>query len=318
MKTSRLVLVIHGGAGTILKSKMTPEKELEIRSALTESLKKGYSILSSGGTSLDSVLSAIKVLEDSPLFNAGKGSVFSNEGTNEMDASIMDGKSLKSGAVACVKTIKNPIEAAMQVLKKSNHVLLMGEGAEKFAKAQGCEIVDPKYFYTDFRWKQLMKLRDSETVALDHSTEHVIENIDEKKFGTVGAVALDIHGNLAAGTSTGGLTNKKFGRVGDSPIIGAGNYANNNTCAVSCTGNGEDFMRTLAAFDVSALMEYKSMGINDAAEYFMQKKFKVINGEGGLIGVDSMGNISMPFNTEGMYRGFIREDGEAQIFIYKE
>ena len=318
MKPSKFVLVIHGGAGTILKSQMTPDLEFEYRTALSSSLLQGYKILSSGGSALDSVTSAIKFMEDSPLFNAGKGSVFSSEGLNEMDASIMEGKTLNAGSVSCVRTIKNPIVAALKVLQNSDHVMLMGEGADRFARLQGCEIVDPSYFFTEKRWKQFEKIQKTQKTALDHNTEAVIKQIDEKKFGTVGAVALDLNGNLAAGTSTGGLTNKKFGRVGDSPIIGAGNYANNKTCAISCTGTGEYFIRTLAAFDVSAMMEYKNLGLNEAAEFFIKNKFAEIGGDGGLIGLDAMGNITMPFNTEGMYRGFIREDGSPNVLFYKD
>ena len=318
MKKSKFVLVIHGGAGTILKSRMTPELEYSFTSALSSSLKAGYKVLSSGGTALDSVISAVKTMEDDPLFNAGKGSVFSSEGLNEMDASLMDGKSLKAGSVAGVRTIKNPIIAALKVMQNSEHVMLMGEGADKFAKLQGCEIMDPSYFYTEHRWKQFQKLKNSKIVALEHDAENIIDKLEDKKFGTVGAVALDIYGDLAAGTSSGGLTNKKFGRIGDSPVIGAGNYANNKTCAISCTGTGEYFLRTLGAYDVSAMMEYKGLSLKEASEHLIYKKFIEIGGDGGLVGVDSLGNVTMPFNTDGMYRGFIKEDGDPKVFIYKD
>jgi len=314
---AKFVLVIHGGAGTILKSSMTPSLESEYISSLTQALSQGYSLLSTGSTSLDAVLAAIKSLEDNPLFNAGKGAVFTSEGFNELDASIMDGKTLKAGSVSCVRTIKNPILAAYKVMTSSDHVMLMGEGADRFAKDQGCEIVDQSYFFTQKRWDHLEKLKKAKLMALDHNAESTLEK-NGKKFGTVGAVALDIYGNLAAGTSTGGLTNKKYGRVGDSPVIGAGNYANNKTCAVSCTGTGEYFLRTLGAYDVSAMMEYGGLGLAEAAEKLIHKKFIEIGGDGGLIAVDREGNATMPFNTEGMYRGIITEDGEAKVSIYKE
>lgn len=317
--TKKFVLLIHGGSGTILRSKMTPEREMQYSSSLSESLTQGYKILFSGGSALEAVISAIKSMEDCPLFNAGKGSVFTSEGTNEMDASIMDGKTLKAGSVAGIQRVKNPITAALKVLENTEHVMLIGKAADSFAGLNDCEMKEADYFFTKNRWDQLKRLQKTDLTALDHNTENLIDKLqEEKKYGTVGAVALDIYGNLAAGTSTGGLTNKKWGRVGDSSIIGAGTYANNNTCAVSCTGIGEFFMRTLAAYDVSALMEYKGIGVEEAAELVINKKIIELGGEGGLIAVDGKGNIAMPFSSEGMYRGVVREDGEVKVFMYRD
>ncbi len=290
-------IAIHGGAGTITRKNMTPEKENAYRSKLKETLNVGYSILNKGGTSLDAVEATIRIMENSELFNAGKGAVFTNAGTNELDASIMDGRNLKAGAVARVKTVKNPISAARKVMEETWHVMLSGDGADKFAKEQGLDIVDPNYFYTQRRWDSLKK-------------------IQVEKHGTVGCVALDKHGNLAAGTSTGGLTNKRWGRVGDSPIIGAGTYANNQTCAVSGTGQGEYFIRGNVAYDVSAIMEYKGKSVGDAAQNVI-RKLSDKGGNGGIITMDSKGNISMPFNTAGMYRGFRKAGQAPEIFIYK-
>ena len=290
-------IAIHGGAGTITRKNMTPGKENAYRSKLKETLNVGYSILNKGGTSLDAVEATIRIMENSELFNAGKGAVFTNAGTNELDASIMDGRNLKAGAVARVKTVKNPISAARKVMEETWHVMLSGDGADKFAKEQGLDIVDPNYFYTQRRWDSLKK-------------------IQVEKHGTVGCVALDKHGNLAAGTSTGGLTNKRWGRVGDSPIIGAGTYANNQTCAVSGTGQGEYFIRGNVAYDVSAIMEYKGKSVGEAAQNVI-RKLSDKGGNGGIITMDSKGNISMPFNTAGMYRGFRKAGQAAEIFIYK-
>ncbi len=290
-------IAIHGGAGTITRKNMTPEKENAYRSKLKETLNVGYSILNKGGTSLDAVEATIRIMENSELFNAGKGAVFTNAGTNELDASIMDGRNLKAGAVARVKTVKNPISAARKVMEETWHVMLSGDGADKFAKEQGLDIVDPSYFYTQRRWDSLKK-------------------IQVEKHGTVGCVALDKHGNLAAGTSTGGLTNKRWGRVGDSPIIGAGTYANNQTCAVSGTGQGEYFIRGNVAYDVSAIMEYKGKSVGEAAQNVI-RKLSDKGGNGGIITMDSKGNISMPFNTAGMYRGFRKAGQAPEIFIYK-
>lgn len=323
---SKYVMVIHGGAGTILKSQMTPEKEQAYKTALELALRSGYTILQKGGSSLDAVEAAVRVMEDSPLFNAGKGAVFTNEGKNEMDAAIMNGKTLAAGSVASVTVIRNPITAARAVMEKSQHVMLTGPGAEKFAKEAGLEIVDPSYFYTEERWKALQKVKaaDENKTQLDHDgdTTHKtsrlgIENKDNK-FGTVGAVALDKQGNLAAATSTGGMTNKKYGRVGDAPIIGAGTYANNATCAISCTGWGEFFIRLCVAKTVSDLMEYKNETVQQATNELIMNKVPALGGDGGLIAIDKNGNIAMPFNTAGMYRGSVTEDGKIEVLIYKE
>lgn len=320
-KPAPIALVIHGGAGTITRSSMTPEKEKAYREKLAEALKAGYDTLNKGGSSMDAVEAAIRVMEDSPLFNAGKGAVFTHDGKNELDASVMDGKSGKAGAVAGVRHIKNPVTAARAVMEKSPHVLLAGEGAEKFAREKGIEWVDTSYFFDPYRWEQLQKIKATEKQQLDHSgdtTGAVNPGKSDSKFGTVGAVALDRYGNIAAGTSTGGMTNKRYGRVGDSPVIGAGTYANNKTCGVSCTGHGEYFIRNVVAYDVSALMEYKGMTVEQAAAYVVKDKLLKAGGEGGLIALDAKGNIAMPFNTEGMYRGYVKADGQTHVFIYKE
>lgn len=320
----KIVLVIHGGAGTILKSQMTAEKEKEYKDALTAALNKGYAILKNGGSSLDAVEAAVKVLEDDPHFNAGKGAVFTNEGKNELDASIMDGKNQMSGAVAGVSTIKNPISAARAVMEKSSHVMMTGAGAEKFARQNGLVTVPPSYFYTEERWRSLqhVKKEDSLQTELDHSGKKKTSGFynhtnRDHKFGTVGAVALDEKGNLAAATSTGGMTNKRFGRVGDSPIIGAGTYANNATCAISCTGWGEYFIRLVMAKTVSDMMEFGKVSLAAASGEMIMKRLPALGGDGGLIAVDNKGNISMPFNTEGMYRGYMNENGVPVIKIYK-
>jgi L-asparaginase / beta-aspartyl-peptidase len=307
-------LVIHGGAGTILKENMTPELEKQYMEKLNEALKSGYDTLEKGGTSVDAVVASIKILEDSPLFNAGKGSVFTADGKNEMDASIMNGKTLLAGAIAGVRTIKNPITAARCVMEKSQHVMMVGAGAEKFAKTCNCEFADTSYFFDQKRWDQLQKIKQSEK---DQGSIKGKDEYSDKKFGTVGVVALDKFGNLAAGTSTGGMSNKKYGRVGDSPIIGAGTYANNKTCGVSCTGHGEYFIRSVVAYDVSALMEYKGMSVAEAANEVVMKKLKNLGGEGGLIVMDAKGNIAMPFNTTGMYRGYMKSNGKKEVLIYK-
>ncbi|RYZ28703.1 MAG: isoaspartyl peptidase/L-asparaginase [Chitinophagaceae bacterium] len=316
----KYVMVIHGGAGTILKSKMTPEKEAAYNAALTEALMKGYAVLKSGKTSLDAVEETIHVLENSPLFNAGKGAVFTHNGRNELDASIMDGKTLNAGAVAGVTTIKNPISAARAVMEKSEHVMMVGTGAEQFAKEAGLEIVDPSYFWTKERWEGLQQAikEDSLKAVLDHDQKTGKLGIinRDNKFGTVGCVALDKQGNLAAGTSTGGMTNKKYGRVGDAPIIGAGTYCNNATVGISCTGWGEFYIRNVVAKTISDLMEYKGLSVNEASKTVLDKVAKM-GGDGGLIALDKNGNIAMPFNTEGMYRGAITADGKVEIEIYK-
>jgi beta-aspartyl-peptidase (threonine type) len=320
-EASKYVMVIHGGAGTILKSTMTPEKEKAYTEGLTQALKAGFAKIKDGKSSLDAVQAAINVMEDNPLFNAGKGAVFTHDGRNEMDAAIMDGKTLAAGAVAGVSTVRNPINAARAVMEKSEHVMMAGVGADKFAKEAGCKIVDPKYFYTEERWKGLQEAikEDSLKSKLDHSFNvPKLGTINhDYKFGTVGAVALDLNGNLAAGTSTGGMTNKKYGRIGDAPIIGAGTYANNNSVGISCTGWGEFYIRNVVAHDLSALMEYKGLSV-EAAGKMVIKKVGDMGGDGGLIALDKYGNVAMPFNTEGMYRGTVTSDGKIEIHIYKD
>ena len=303
-------MVIHGGAGTILRSSITDEQEAAIKSVLNEALSKGKTLLEAGTSAVEVVEQVIMVLEDAPYFNAGKGAVFTNSGINELDASIMEGQNRMAGAVGGVSNIKNPIRAARAVMEKSPHVLLVGEGAEAFAMAEGIDTVDAKYFYTEDRWEALerVKAREADQGFVDPAKEM-------EKYGTVGAVVLDKEGNLAAGTSTGGMTNKRFNRLGDSPIIGAGTYANNATCAISCTGHGEFFIRYAVAYDVSALMEYGGLGLEAAADSIIHQKLKSVGGSGGLIGVDKMGNICMPFNTPGMYRGYVLPDQqEVKIF----
>lgn len=313
-------IVIHGGAGTILKKNMTPELEKAYKEKLEEAIRAGHKILSDGGSSSDAVEAAINIMEDSPLFNAGKGAVFTNAGKNELDASFMDGKTLNAGAVAGVTNVKNPIDLARAVMDKSEHVMLSGAGAEYFAKQQELEIVDPSYFHTENRWKSLERAKEREKVELDHDGQALFYDpiIKNSKFGTVGCAALDKEGNLAAGTSTGGMTNKRWGRVGDAPIIGAGTYANNNTCAVSATGWGEFFIRRVVAYDISALMEYKGVSLEEAAKEVIQKKVADLGGDGGIVAIDGYGNIAMEFNTAGMYRAHMNKAGELIIGIYKE
>jgi L-asparaginase / beta-aspartyl-peptidase len=306
-------LVIHGGAGTIERGKMSAEREQEYRAALERAIIAGYEILKSGGSSLDATEAAVRVLEDDPHFNAGKGAVFTSAGTNELDAAIMDGKTLRAGAVASLKHIKNPINLARLVMEKSGHVMMDGEGAEAFAAANGVELVDQKYFYTEERWQALQKMKEAEKSGVGGKKFIVT---DQDRHGTVGAVALDKNGNLAAATSTGGTTNKKIGRVGDSPIIGGGTYANNTTCAVSATGDGEYFIRSVVAHDISALMEYRGMKLQEAAQMVLDKVAK-IGGTGGLVAIDHGGNVALPFNTSGMYRGHVGVDGEFVVEIYR-
>ena len=308
----KISMAIHGGAGTITRQSMTPAQEKAYRSALDVALTIGYDLLTNGASALDAVEQAVMGLEDSPLFNAGKGSVFTSEGTHEMDASIMDGSNRQAGAVSMVKGIKNPIRVARLVMERSGHVFLAGAGAEAFAKSMKCEFRDDQYFFDEFRYKQWLEVKGTDSTQLDHAISK------DEKFGTVGAVACDQRGNLAAATSTGGMTNKKFGRVGDSPMIGAGNYANNFTCAVSCTGSGEFFIRGVVAYDVSCLMEYKGMTLSQACDEVVHSRLKKIGGDGGLIAVDRQGNLAMPFNTEGMYRGSVQENGNKMILIYKD
>jgi len=295
-----IAIAIHGGAGTILKSEMNAEQEKHYLYALETALNCGYEVLNEGGTSLDAVEAAVMELEDCPLFNAGKGSVFTHEGRHEMDAAVMEGKKLNAGAVAGIRNVRNPVQLARAVSEHSEHVMLCGEGAEEFARKMHIGFEEDNYFFDQHRYDQWMRMRDSEKTQLDHSAG---------KKGTVGAVALDCHGNLAAATSTGGMTNKRFGRVGDSPLIGAGTYANNKTCAVSCTGHGEYFIRSVVAYDVSCLMEYKGYTLKQACDFVVNEKLKNFGGEGGLIALDQSGNIALVFNSEGMYRAFAHSDG---------
>src|SRR5213594_2544674 len=315
MEMKKIGLAIHGGAGTIERSNMTPEREREYRAGLQRALTAGYEILKRGGSSLDAVEAAVRVLEDDPHFNAGKGSVFTSAGTNEMDAAIMDGKTLAAGAVAALKHVKNPISLARLVMEKSGHVMMDGEGAEGFARVNGIKLVDQKYFFTQERWEALQKIKAAEKDRTGGAGKAVFIT-DQDRHGTVGAVALDKNGNLAAATSTGGTTNKRPGRVGDTPVIGAGTYANNATCAVSATGDGEYFIRATIARDVSALMEYRGMSLKEAAQTALDKVAK-LGGTGGLIAIDNQGNITLPFNTAGMYRGYVDPNGTFVVEIYK-
>jgi beta-aspartyl-peptidase (threonine type) len=322
LNASPIRLVIHGGAGTITRAKLKKDREQTYIEVLEQSLAAGYSVLTEGGSSIDAVIAAIVVMEDSPLFNAGKGAVFSNAGRIELDASIMDGSTLMAGSVAGVTTIRNPIRAAHAVMTQSQHVMLIGQGAEAFAAEKGVEIVDPSYFHTQFRWDQLQKaiaqerlLRDHDALSDEPPTAGRPEKIDQKR-GTVGAVALDRHGNLAAGTSTGGITNKRFGRVGDSPIIGAGTYADNRSVAVSATGSGEIFIRTCAAFNTAAQVRLLRSSISQAADNALAE-VAAVGGDGGLIVVDAKGNYVMRFNTKGMFRGTISSDGVARVEIFE-
>lgn len=311
----KIMLVVHGGAGTITRASMSPELEKQYRETLEQAMRTGHAILAKGGSSVDAVEATIRVLEDSPLFNAGKGAVFTHEGRNELDAAIMDGRTKAAGAVAGVTIIKNPISAARAVMEKSPHVMMTGRGAELFATQQGLEIVDPSYFWTERRWKSLQNDLLKEQGQKPRAE---LAWPDEKKFGTVGCVALDQNGNLAAGTSTGGMTNKKFGRVGDSPIIGAGTYAENESVAVSGTGHGEFFIRWTVAYDIAALVKYRGMSVAEAGNEVIQKKLVPVKGEGGVIILDRNGNFATPFNTEGMYRGYIGADGVPHVSIYKD
>nr|WP_294903752.1 isoaspartyl peptidase/L-asparaginase [uncultured Lacibacter sp.] len=304
-------IAIHGGAGTILRSDLTPELEAAYKKGLAEALACGYDILQKGGAAIDAVAAAVISLEDCILFNAGKGSVFTKTGAHEMDAAIMDGASLAAGAAAGVHSVKNPVLLAKAIMEKSEHVMLSGEGALQFAKQQQLQLESEDYFFSQFRYDQWQLVKNESGTSLDHNIQV------EKKFGTVGAVACDAKGNLAAATSTGGMTNKNFNRIGDSPVIGAGTYANNQTCAVSCTGHGELFLRAVAAYDVSCLMEYKGLDLQQAMKLVTLDKLAKINGEGGMIGVDAKGNTSMIFNSEGMYRAMQNSKGEKEIAIYR-
>lgn len=319
---SRYAIAIHGGAGTILPSAMTPELEASYKSALQAAMDAGYDCLAAGGTSIAAVKAAVISLEDCILFNAGRGAVFAKDGSQEMDASIMDGANRMAGAVSAVRNIRNPIELAFTVMTQSQHVMLNGKGAQEFAKLHGLKTEPDEYFYSEFRHQQWKQMQDTDDMALDHSvtvpsttfTEGIAEG---RKFGTVGAVAVDQHGNIAAATSTGGMTNKQWGRVGDSPIIGAGTYANNQTCAISCTGHGEPFIRAVTAYDVSCLIEYKGLSLEQAMQVVVHDKLMKIDGEGGMIGVDAKGNTALVFNSEGMYRGRRDSAGLNETLIYK-
>ena len=310
-------IVIHGGAGTIVKEDMTPELEAEYLKGLQGALDAGYAVLEEGGSAVNAVKAAIVILEDNLLFNAGRGSVFTKKGVQEMDAAIMDGSDLSAGAVAGVRNVRNPIELATEVMRNSNHVFLSGKGANDFAIKQGVKLEPDEYFFSQFRYDQWKAIRDSDNYSLDHTYSDIDELMKDKKFGTVGATACDNNGNIAAGTSTGGMTNKKYGRIGDSPLIGAGTYANNKTCAVSCTGHGEVFIRAVVAYDVSALMEYKGEPLDKACDQVVNHRLKNMEGEGGLIAVDAQGNASMVFNSAGMYRGVKSSDGTNEVAIYK-
>src|SRR5688500_9315724 len=318
----RLGFVIHGGAGVIRRGSLTPEREKEYKVKLEEAVMAGYKALQAGKSGLDAVETAIRILEDSPLFNAGKGAVFTHDGKNELDASIMDGKTQAAGAVAGLHRVKNPITLARAVMEKSPHVMMIGEGAEKFAAEQKVELVDPKYFWTQPRWDSLQKIikeeADKAKPKASGAAASLASGLPENRFGTVGAVALDKDGNLAAGTSTGGMTNKKYGRVGDAPIIGAGTYANNDTCAVSATGWGEFFIRIGVARDIAALMEYRAMPLQHAADLVIKQKLQKLGGDGGIISLDKFGNIGISFNSEGMYRAYINSAGKAVVEIYKD
>jgi beta-aspartyl-peptidase (threonine type) len=314
---SKYTLAIHGGAGTILKEDMTPELEEAYQAGLRQAMNAGFAVLEQGGSALNAIKATIVILEDNMLFNAGRGSVFTKKGVQEMDAAVMDGRTLDAGAVTGVRNVRNPIELAMEVMLNSNHVFLSGKGAQDFAIKQGIKLEPDEYFFSQFRYDQWKSIRDSDTYSLDHTHQRLEELMRDKKFGTVGAVACDQNGNIAAATSTGGMTNKKYGRIGDSPIIGAGTYANNATCGISCTGHGELFIRAVAAYDVSCLMEYKGLPLEEAMEIVVHEKLMAIGGEGGMIGVDAQGNAALVFNSQGMYRGFKSSDGTSVVAIYK-
>ncbi|ADU68589.1 isoaspartyl peptidase/L-asparaginase family protein [Pantoea sp. At-9b] len=319
---TKAVIAIHGGAGAITRAAMSAEKEHYYRQQLAAIVAAGQQILADGGSAMDAVTEAVRLLEECPLFNAGKGAVFTHQGTHELDASIMDGRTLEVGAVAGVNHIRNPVLAARAVLEVSPHVLFIGAGAEAFATQQGLEMVAADFFSTPERWEQLQRALGSDQAVLDHdgaAQSHSDDPLDpDRKFGTVGAVALDVHGNLAAATSTGGMTNKQAGRVGDSPLVGAGCYANNDTVAVSCTGTGEVFIRTLAAYDVAAQMRYAGRTLQQASASVIHDKVQELDGSGGLIAVDREGNVALPFNSEGMYRGFAYVGGEVEVAIYRD
>lgn len=302
-------IAIHGGAGTLTRGMMTSEKEIAYLAGINTALKAGYTLLEQGASATDAVTAAVMSLEDCHLFNAGRGSVFTAEGTHEMDASIMEGLTRQAGAVAMVTGIKNPILLARDVMEYSGHVLLAGQGAMAFAEQRNYEILPPSYFYDPFRYEQWQGIKGTDKTQLDHTES-------DRKFGTVGAVACDLHGNIAAATSTGGMTNKKFGRIGDSPLIGSGTYANNQTCAVSCTGSGEFFIRGAVAYDVSCLIEYRQLDLQAACDEVIKNRLLNLGGDGGLIAVNARGEVVFSFNTEGMYRGFRRSNGTSYAAIY--
>ncbi len=313
----KLSIAVHGGAGTILKEDMTPELEAAYYKGLEDALTAGYAVLEEGGTAINAVKAAVVMLEDNLMFNAGRGAVFTKKGVQEMDAAIMSGKDLGAGAIAAVRNVRNPIELAAEVMLNSNHVFLSGKGANDFAIKQGVKLEPDEYFFSQFRYDQWKAIRDSDNYSLDHTHQSLEELFRDKKFGTVGAVACDKDGNIAAATSTGGMTNKKYGRIGDSPLIGAGTYANNKTCAISCTGHGEPFIKAVAAYDVSCLMEYKNMSLQEAMNEVVNNKLVKIDGEGGMIGVDAKGNVAMVLNSAGMYRGMHTNSDEHLVAIYK-
>jgi L-asparaginase / beta-aspartyl-peptidase len=314
---SKFTLVIHGGAGTILKEDMTPELEKAYQEGLQQALDAGYAVLEEEGSAVNAIKAAIVILEDNVLFNAGRGAVFTKKGVQEMDAAIMDGSDLEAGSVAGVRNVRNPIELAAEVMRNSNHVFLSGKGANDFAIKQGIKLEPDEYFFSQFRYDQWKSIRDSDNYSLDHTHQRLEELMKDKKFGTVGAVACDMKGNIAAATSTGGMTNKKYGRIGDSPLIGCGTYANNKTCGISCTGHGEMFIRAVAAYDVSCLMEYKGCSLEEAMNIVVHDKLMKIGGEGGMIGVDAEGNAALVFNSAGMYRGMKSSDGTSTIALYR-
>ena len=320
-KQSEFAIIIHGGAGTILRGNLSKKKEKAYRDKLEEAIRAGYTILKNGGTSQLAVVKTIQIMEASPLFNAGKGAVFTHEETNELDASFMDGETLNAGAVAGVKNVKSPIELAVKIMTDSEHVMLSGEGASIFAKEKGLEMVDPAYFYTERRFKSLQRIKNRAKTELDNNDKKAAfydTDIKNAKFGTVGCVALDKHGNIAAGTSTGGMTNKRWGRIGDAPIIGSGTYANNKTCGVSSTGWGEYFIRSQVAYDISAQMEYQEKTLKEATKDVIQNKLTKLGGTGGVVALDKNGNMSFEFNTAGMYRASMNDAGELVLKIYKE
>lgn len=309
---NEFAIVLHGGAGTITKENMSDSLQTAYEQKLTEAVIAGHQILADGGNALDAVAATINILEDSPLFNAGKGAVFTHEGRNELDASIMEGKNLNAGAVAGVRRIKNPINLARDVMEKSPHVMLYGNGAEEFARENGYEMTDTSYFFTQENYDRLQRIIHQNKTAFSETPEN-----NNYKYGTVGCVALDKHGNIAAGTSTGGMTNKRWNRIGDSPIIGAGTYANNNTCGISATGWGEKFIRSVVAYDISALMKYKGLSLKEATDEVIHNKLPKMEGDGGIIGIDKNGNIVMEFNTPGMYRAAMNDKGELTVGLFE-